>query len=355
MSWYYAENNDRRGPIEETVFEELLRNGTIKPETLVWREGMANWLPYAQASGSVSPAGGVVQGGASGVARCSSCGNYFPESDLITIAGRAICATCKPRVVQQMVEGADAAGSSIDPAKLLAEVRARGGYPLNVGSVISRAWETVKKTLWPSIGTTLLSYLVLGVATSIPCLGLIAACFVTGPVFGGLYFYFLRKHRGEPALVGDAFAGFNKPHFGQLALAGTVQTVSTLAIMGLLIWLPAIILSVNSRSSQAEPALFIVLYLIAAVPLIYLTLSWILAYAFIVDKRLPFWDAMELSRKLVAMRFWSWFLLLIVNGLLTLAGVLALCVGIIFVMPIYPCAIMVVYEDIVNAAPPQAT
>jgi len=46
-------------------------------------------------------------GGAAGTVRCSSCGNVFPESDIITIAGRAVCATCKPRVVQQMVEGAD--------------------------------------------------------------------------------------------------------------------------------------------------------------------------------------------------------------------------------------------------------
>ena len=111
MSWYYAENNDRRGPVEDAAFQDLVRAGTIKPETLVWREGMPNWIPHSQTGGTPVAVAVPVEGGV----RCSQCGGTFPPSDVITIAGRAICATCKPRAVQQMVEGADAAGSTIDP------------------------------------------------------------------------------------------------------------------------------------------------------------------------------------------------------------------------------------------------
>jgi uncharacterized RDD family membrane protein YckC len=51
MSWYYAENSQRRGPIDDPgEWEALVNNGTIKPETLVWREGMEKWAPYSTVS-----------------------------------------------------------------------------------------------------------------------------------------------------------------------------------------------------------------------------------------------------------------------------------------------------------------
>jgi uncharacterized RDD family membrane protein YckC len=46
MNWYYAIENDRRGPVSQAEFEVLVSNGTIRPDALVWREGMADWVPY---------------------------------------------------------------------------------------------------------------------------------------------------------------------------------------------------------------------------------------------------------------------------------------------------------------------
>jgi uncharacterized membrane protein YjgN (DUF898 family) len=54
MQWYYANNGQRSGPISDAEFQALVQAGTIGPTTLVWRQGMANWLPLSQ----VSPAGG---------------------------------------------------------------------------------------------------------------------------------------------------------------------------------------------------------------------------------------------------------------------------------------------------------
>jgi hypothetical protein len=383
MSWYYAENNERRGPIEDSAFTELVRNGTVKPETLVWREGMANWQPYAQASGTSGTTApiGAMPAGAPGTARCSSCGNFFPESDLITIAGRAICATCKPRVVQQMVEGADTAGAGIDQAKLLADLRAQGGYPLDIGDLVSRAWRIVKPNLWPCIGTTLLCFVIMIVAQQIPCLGIIAVFLVDGPLVGGLNLYFLKQLRAEPAVVGDAFLGFQKPQFGQLALCGTTKTVLSGIIMGVLM-VPAFIgLFSKIAKLQSNPGVFtpemllwnsnfVVWIVIAAIPVSYLRLCWILSYAFIIDQRLRFWDAMELSRKLVNMRFGKWIPFLIVMFLLTVGGtfvlgfviikrsvtllVLFLTCGLVFGLltifcaPVVICMLLIIYEDILK-------
>lgn len=51
MQWYYAQGDDQIGPIDDHAFHDLVRAGTVTPETPVWREGMATWLPYGQVSG----------------------------------------------------------------------------------------------------------------------------------------------------------------------------------------------------------------------------------------------------------------------------------------------------------------
>ncbi len=46
--WYYTVNNQPVGPIDEEKLKQLLANRTINANTLVWKEGMAEWKPLAQ-------------------------------------------------------------------------------------------------------------------------------------------------------------------------------------------------------------------------------------------------------------------------------------------------------------------
>ncbi len=60
--WYYAENNEQRGPVLEAELKSLLA-GKLPSETLVWKEGMANWTPAAQVpafNSALAPAAPVV-------------------------------------------------------------------------------------------------------------------------------------------------------------------------------------------------------------------------------------------------------------------------------------------------------
>lgn len=43
--WYYAVGGDRKGPVEESALRALTDAGVVQPDTLVWREGMADWEP----------------------------------------------------------------------------------------------------------------------------------------------------------------------------------------------------------------------------------------------------------------------------------------------------------------------
>lgn len=98
MNWHYSLNKQSHGPVDDPELARLISQGVIKPDTLVWREGMAAWQPYATAT-SVPP---VMAG--SGIL-CSQCGLAFAEDQLIRIENILVCAACKPVVMQKLREG----------------------------------------------------------------------------------------------------------------------------------------------------------------------------------------------------------------------------------------------------------
>jgi uncharacterized membrane protein len=46
MKWYYADKGKSVGPVSEEEFQKLASSGTITPQTLVWHEGMQEWVKY---------------------------------------------------------------------------------------------------------------------------------------------------------------------------------------------------------------------------------------------------------------------------------------------------------------------
>ncbi len=46
--WYYEQNGNRIGPVDEASMRGLIANRTVSIDTLVWTNGMANWTPLQQ-------------------------------------------------------------------------------------------------------------------------------------------------------------------------------------------------------------------------------------------------------------------------------------------------------------------
>ena len=46
--WYYEQNGNRIGPVDEATMRSLIGDRTISIDTLVWTNGMANWTPLQQ-------------------------------------------------------------------------------------------------------------------------------------------------------------------------------------------------------------------------------------------------------------------------------------------------------------------
>ena len=77
-NWFYAANGQQQGPFGDVQLRDLIANGTVRADTLVWTEGMAGWqkavevpgLLASAGSSPVLPMGGppLTMGGASGYA-----------------------------------------------------------------------------------------------------------------------------------------------------------------------------------------------------------------------------------------------------------------------------------------------
>lgn len=188
---------------------------------------------------------------------------------------------------------------------------------LDIGACISRSWNLLRSDFWPIVAATFVLLVVAIAVGVIPFANLLLG----GVFIGGLEYYFLRRIRGETPEVGDVFAGFSLA-FSSLLLATLVSSLLTIVGIFLLI-----------------------------IPGIYLWVAWTFAYLLVIDRKLEFWDAMEVSRRVITHQWWRMLLLVIVAGILGWIGVIALGIGIFITLPIFFGALVYAYTDL---CPPPA-
>ena len=51
--WFYASNGQQQGPFPEAQLRDLITRGTVRPDTLVWTEGMSGWQRASDIPGLV--------------------------------------------------------------------------------------------------------------------------------------------------------------------------------------------------------------------------------------------------------------------------------------------------------------
>ena len=114
MNWYYVNAGQSVGPISQSEFDALVTKGTIQPDTLVWSEGMPNWLTWREVA---RPAGTSIRTVPPPTAEltvkevvCAECGKIFPAEGIIRIGATSVCAACKPLYIQKLREGVSASG-----------------------------------------------------------------------------------------------------------------------------------------------------------------------------------------------------------------------------------------------------
>ena len=102
-SWFYASEGKQQGPFPEGQFRDLVAQGVVRPDTLVWTEGMAGWQKAAEIPGLIGggappmvPTGGPPMmggsgyGGAGGYAAAGSGGSLSVDFGILEFTWRSI-------------------------------------------------------------------------------------------------------------------------------------------------------------------------------------------------------------------------------------------------------------------------
>jgi uncharacterized membrane protein len=217
-------------------------------------------------------------------------------------------------------------------------------YTIDAPECIGRGWRLFQANVGLFVGTTVLLFLISFGCGLIPVLGALANLVISGPLYGGIYMLMLKRIRGQDATYSDLFEGFSKA-FLPLMLGQIV--------VGVLTFLSAFlfVVAVGAIMILHRPMFLpfgILLAVIGIIPAVYLATCWLYSLPLIIDRGMDFWSAMELSRKTVARHWGQVFILLILSGLISIAGLLLCGVGMLATFPICIAALMYGYEEIFN-------
>lgn len=253
----------------------------------------------------------------------------------------------------------------MDKANFDVEQAIQRNVELNPGECIAKSWELFKAQFSQVFVATLLVTVASWMVGAVPYFGFFLSGAIHGVLYGGLYIFFLKLIRKQKVEIADAFSGFS-PIFPQLLLAGGVVSILTLLVVGILAMpffiavIPSIVFMAHHHGEGAWPifpgALAVIGLVVGALAGMTLAMLWIFAVPLVADKKMDFWPAMELSRKVVMRRFWSVAGLVIASGVIAFIGILGCGVGILFTLPIAFGAIAFAYETLFgNLAKPAAS
>ena len=178
-------------------------------------------------------------------------------------------------------------GASAEPVDANWETNVLAREPeLRFGECLAAGWSFLGANAGFVIAAVFLAWVanlvLVAISLTLPLIGpFILLCF-NGVIMGGFYLVCLRRLRGETVSPSEVFCGF-KIAFPQLLLTGLVSAL------------------------LAELA-----FCCFILPAVYLFVAWFFAVVLVADKRLFFWNAMELSRKVVTRVWFEMFVLILV-------------------------------------------
>lgn len=166
-----------------------------------------------------------------------------------------------------------------------AEILAR--HPqVRIGYCLKSSWELVTTNFGLLFGAAMIVWAIRFGCNFIPIVGAVVNWVLRGALVGGLYLVYLTRIRREGGAIEDLFWGFQNA-FVQLFLVGLVSGFLSLIAASCCLILPGL----------------------------YFFVAWIFSIPLVADKRLEFWTAMELSRKVVTKVWFEIFGLFIVASL----------------------------------------
>lgn len=101
--WFYTDiEANQQGPVDPSSLLDMNRDGTIQAKTLVWKEGMDDWLPFADVAAPLF--GKTEEGIPVEIGVCAHSNRVYPVSEMMPYGEAVIGLEHKDAFIQQLME-----------------------------------------------------------------------------------------------------------------------------------------------------------------------------------------------------------------------------------------------------------
>ena len=197
-------------------------------------------------------------------------------------------------------------------------------------SCFRRAWWLVARDFALLGGWTLIVAMTIITTSVIPRVGWLVGLLLNNLLTAGVYLLFLARMRGLRPTLNDVALAIRSAA-GRLVLTGVAQSLITAPI----------VFASTTTSDQLRTGL-----LVLSLPCLYLLVGYVFVLPLIIDRNLPFWGAMETSRRTVHRQWFQTFGLLFAAGLLLIVPARWFVFGLVLTLPVCTAALMFAYEDL---------
>lgn len=290
QQWFYEQNGAQEGPVSDSAIQAMQAAGTINGQTLVWREGLQDWVPLANSELST------------GASYPPANHSFFPR-----------------------------------------QARLKSDFNFGIFDVIGKSWKVMVSNFWPFVGFYALVQVIIGFASNL----VFPVFFMLFPMMGGYMYYTLKRVRGQNGDLENLFDGF-KRRFGSLVAISTLMWIPIFVVLlpfiGFFIYITS-----NEAWAEANPGMVIGglsggLLLLGLVSSIFGTIAT-LAALLCLDCDASWNNALGLATKAYMKHFFKMTIFSIIAYFLLNIGVLFLVVGMFISGAWMVTAFSVLYEE----------
>lgn len=210
---------------------------------------------------------------------------------------------------------------------------------------IKGGWNLIGNNYWLILGMCIIGLMI---GSAVP-LGILMA-----PMMCGLFITFFAMRRGQPIEFGTLFKGFE--HFGQSVIATLLHAVPiTVILVGAYILFYVFFLFAIVAQGGRDPnpgammgvfVLYGLFWIVMIFVIMFISIGFMFVYPLIVDRGLPGFEAVKMSFRAAMANFGGLLGLMLLNFLLSIAGLFLCIVGVYLVLPISYSAIAIAYEQV---------
>lgn len=222
------------------------------------------------------------------------------------------------------------------------DYRRRVVEPMNC---LKAGWDLISSQYWLFVGMTLVGMLIAS---------LVPFAILLGPMMCGIYLALFSSQRGAPIEFGTLLKGFD--YFGPSLVATLLHMVPIIVILlpfYVVMFAGPLLIAATQNGDQVNPAmpiLFIVVLAMFGIALlalmVFVGVGFTFVYPLIVDRKLAAMAAVRLSIKAALANFWRILGLMLLNGVLGMAGALLCCIGFFLVLPVNFASVSIAYRQV---------